>query len=108
MWAMFEYFSQIAASIAPTFLRSHLRRSQYALPLYCLRLARKEFNCLPKTHYFNSLSDKSNFFNLTTDPLSLGIIVINPELPSFDLPTPNFAWSSNLNPVPGSGLGTAS
>ena len=31
-----------------------------------------------------------------------------PGTPSFDLPTPNFAGSSNLNSVPGSGPGTES
>ena len=45
----------------------------------------------------SSFSKKN--LNLTIDTLSLSI-PISPEPPSFDLPTPNFAGSSNLNSVP--------
>ena len=47
------------------------------------------------------MTSQEKNFNLTIDPLSQGIYT--PEPPSFALPTPNFAGSSNVNSVPGSG-----
>ena len=43
--------------------------------------------------------------NLTIDLLSLGVYALSP---TFDPPSPNFAESSNLNSVPGSGPETES
>ena len=51
---------------------------------------------------------KSKNINLTIDLLSLGTQCICSGTPSFDLPTPSYAGSSNLKSVPGSGSGTES
>ena len=52
----------------------------------------------------------SRVFFLTNDLAGLFFLAssICPGTPSFDLPTPHFVWSSNLNSVPGSGPGTES
>ena len=53
----------------------------------------------------HAVFSKNENLNFTIDLLSL---VYMPQAPSFDLPTPSFAGSSNLNSFPGSGPGTES
>ena len=53
---------------------------------------------------------KSKVEKLQISPLTfhLSVPYMCPGIPSFDLPTPKFAGSSNLSPVPGSGPDTES